>query len=113
MLIEADIQNEDDAESYSLFYHYKKSRKIFTHIECEYNAKILKKKYERNDLIDEEHLYDIYYIGLKTLGSLMSLLMLYPQWRRLEFLYSNQDNINVRNCIKILFRAAKMYEAKS
>lgn len=91
LILEADIQNEDDGEKHTLFYHYKKSRKIFTQIECEYNANILKKKYHRKDNIDEEHLYDIYYIGLKTLGALMSLLMLHPQWRRLEVIYSEES----------------------
>jgi hypothetical protein len=36
------------------------------------------------DRIDEEHLFDIFYIALKTLGALMTLLMLKPQWRRIE-----------------------------
>ncbi len=68
-------------------------------------------KLNRKDDIDEEYLYDIYYIGLKTLGALMNLLMLYPQWRRLEVIYSDEEHINPRNCIKVLIRAYKMYEA--
>ncbi|CDW73801.1 UNKNOWN [Stylonychia lemnae] len=113
LVIEADIQNEDDAEKHTLFYHYKKSRKIYSQVECQYHANILKKKYQRKDVIDEEHLYDIYFIALKTLGALMNLLMLYPQWRRLEETYSNPQNINVQNTIKVLIRAFKMYEANT
>jgi hypothetical protein len=30
------------------------------------------------DRIDEEHLFDIFYVSLKTLGALMTLLMLKP-----------------------------------
>jgi hypothetical protein len=30
------------------------------------------------DRIDEEHLMDIFYVALKTLGALMTLLMLKP-----------------------------------
>eukprot|EP00347_Sterkiella_histriomuscorum_P000478 403375703 len=108
LIIEADIENEDDGEKHTLFYHYKKSRKIYTQIECQYHANILKKKYHRKDNIEEEHLYDIYYIGLKTLGALMNLLMLYPQWRRLEFAYSDPSVISVPNCIKVLVRASKI-----
>jgi len=59
-----------------LYYHYKQSRKIFSQIECEYHATILKKKLHRKDHIEEEHLCDIYFIALKTLGALMNLLML-------------------------------------
>lgn len=112
LIIEADIQNEDDAEKHTMFYHYKKSRKIYSQIECDYNANILKMKLSRKDDIDEEYLYDIYYIGLKTLGALMNLMMLYPQWRRLEVIYSDPQHINARNCIKVLVRAYKMYEAQ-
>ena len=77
LIIEQNIRDEDDMEQpHTLFYHYKKSRKIFSQIECEYHANILKKKLSRKDHIDEEHLFDIYYISLKTLGALMTLLML-------------------------------------
>jgi hypothetical protein len=89
MIEEADIENEDEGvDKRSLFYHYKKSRKIYSQIECEYNANILKRKLIRNDLIDEEHLYDIYYIALKTLGALMNLLMLNSPWRKIEAMYA-------------------------
>jgi hypothetical protein len=37
-----------------------------------------------NDPIDEDLLYDIFYVALKTLGALMTLLMLKPQWLRIE-----------------------------
>ena len=77
-MLEADIANEVDGDMHSMFYHYKLSRKIFSCLECEYHANILKQKMKRKDHIIEEHIYDIYYIALKTLGALMNLLMLYP-----------------------------------
>lgn len=43
----------------------------------------------------------------------MNLLMLYPQWRRLEYQYADSSQISVQNCIKVLIRASKMYDAKS
>ena len=82
MIIEADIKNEQDCDSLynTLFLHYKKSRKIYSQLECEYHANILKRKIDRKDpsILEEQHLYDIYFISLKTLGALMNLLMLYP-----------------------------------
>eukprot|EP00347_Sterkiella_histriomuscorum_P001152 403373129 len=113
-LIELQIDSEDMEEKRTLFYHYKKSKKIYSQIECEYNANILKKKLHRKDYIDEEHLYDIYFIALKTLGALMTLLMLKNQWRKIEALYgTDESHISVENCIKVLVRAKKMYEARS
>lgn len=47
-------------------------------MECEYHANILKRKLHMRDRIDEEHLVDIFYVALKTLGALMTLLMLKP-----------------------------------
>jgi hypothetical protein len=44
------------------------------------------------DRIDEEHLFDIFYVALKTLGALMTLLMLKPQWRRIEEKFAVLDD---------------------
>ncbi|CDW88704.1 UNKNOWN [Stylonychia lemnae] len=118
MVIEQELEKEDEqvqaGARTTLFYHYKKSRKIYSQIECEYHANILKKKLHRKDHFDEEHLYDIYFIALKTLGALMTLLMLYPQWKKIERLYgTDESQITVENCIKVLVRAKKMYEART
>ena len=61
---------------------------MYSELECEYHANILKKKLHRKDDVDEEHLCDIYFIGLKTLGALMNLLMLRQQWLKIEQLYA-------------------------
>jgi hypothetical protein len=73
----------------------------------------LKRKLNIKDRIDEEHLFDIFYVSLKTLGALMTLLMLKPQWRRIEekFAVFESDTVNPITCIKILTRAKKMYDA--
>ncbi len=77
-MLEQEIASEDKllTQGQPLFYHYQSSKNLFSELECEYHANILKKKLHRKDSIDEEHLYDIYFIALKTLGALMTLLML-------------------------------------
>ena len=73
----------------------------------------MKRKLHIKDRIDEEHLFDIFYVALKTLGALMTLLMLKPQWRRIEEKFavqedsSSSDAVNPITCIKILTRAKK------
>ena len=100
-----------------MFFHYKKSRRLLSQLECDYHANILKRKLHLKDRIDEEHLFDIFYVALKTLGALMTLLMLKPQWRRIEEKFAviedpaQSDSINPITCIKILTRAKKMYDA--
>lgn len=124
LIHEADRENEEDSKqiqlgnSYakgSLFQHYKQSRQIYSQVECEYHAEILKKKLNQSDQqIDEDHLFDIYFIALKTLGALMTLLLLKPQWLKLEAHYgNNQSCITPINTIKLLLRTKKMYEAHS
>ena len=129
LLMQADLENEDEDYylvdgqdstlytqllSQSMFYHYKKSRRLLSQLECEYHANILKRKLHMRDRIDEEHLVDIFYVALKTLGALMTLLMLKPQWRRIEEKFAvmeDSSEVNPVTCIKILTRAKKMYDA--
>ena len=102
LLVEADKLNEQDdylddpqftAEeardcqellSQSVYLHYKRSRRLYTQIECEYHSQILKKKLKDGEGLVDQQLYEIFFLGVKTLGALMTLLMLRPQWRRLE-----------------------------
>ena len=132
LLIEADQMNEADdylddpqftAEdallcqellSQSVFLHYKRSRRLYTQIECEYHSQILKKKLKDGEgSLDDLQLYEIFFLGLKTLGALMTLLMLRPQWRRLEqrFALQIEGPVDTVTCVKILTRARKMYDA--
>lgn len=98
-----------------MFYHYKKSRKLYSQLECEYHANILKRKVHCQDKIDGEHMYDIYYTALKTLGALMTLLMLRPQWIKLQNQYAlcEEEEVTPEATIKVLLRARKMYEARA
>ena len=62
----------------SLFCHYKRSRRLFSQLECEYHADILRRKLHCKDHFQEEALVDTFFVALKTLGALMTLLMLRP-----------------------------------
>lgn len=70
--------------SSSVFLHYKRSRRLYTQVECEYHSQILKKKVKDGKTLEDLQIYEIFFIGVKTLGALMTLMMLRPQWRRLE-----------------------------
>lgn len=87
--------------------------KIFSQIECEYNANILKKKMDRKDQIDEHNLHEMYFTALRTVGAVMNLLLLKKLYRRVHKIYRKEEMITVENCIKVLVRAKKMYEAKN
>lgn len=59
-------------------------------------------------------MYEIYYLALKTVGALMTLLMLRPQWLKLEKLSLSEGSSITPECtIKLLVRARKLYEAYS
>jgi hypothetical protein len=83
-------------------------------LECEYHSQILKKKLKDNNAaMDDAQMYEIFFIAVKTLGALMNLMMLRPQWRRLEQRYALMIHgpVDPVTCVKILVRARKMYDA--
>jgi hypothetical protein len=43
----------------------------------------------------------------------MSLLMLKKLWRKVNTIYRKESMVTVENCIKVLVRAKKMYDAKN
>jgi hypothetical protein len=68
---------------------------------------------DRKDQIDEQNLHEIYFTSLRTVGALMNLLLLKKLYRRVHRTYKKEEMVSVENCIKVLVRAKKMYDAKS
>ena len=52
------------------------SYQVFSQIECEYNADILRKKKIKNEDVEQERTYELYILGLNTLQALMYMLRL-------------------------------------
>ena len=68
--------NDENQEGYELRIE-KKKLKIYSQIECEYFANVMKKKIHKKDNIDDQgDLEEIYQRSLTTLGALMRLLLL-------------------------------------
>ena len=97
---------------------------ILSQIECEYNAEMLKRKQIAGTHNVAERTFELYILGLNTLQALMYMLRLVKEWetvtRQQYELDLNMDGsfktlnsqVSSDQCIKLLTRCKKMYEAK-
>lgn len=84
---------------------------ILSKLECEYQCSSLKKK-----LLDGEQTVtssEIYNKALDTLHALMVELRLQKEWHSAQQFKKQTSEIDAEDCVKLLSRCCKMFEAKS
>ena len=90
-------------------------KQIFSELECEYNSDMLKHSKIKNYSLTSEQVQHTYEVGLNTLKALMYVCRLQKEWATVT---SNQyptdtNKVDSDQCVTLLVRCKKMYEAKA
>eukprot|EP00347_Sterkiella_histriomuscorum_P012542 403368174 len=86
---------------------------IYTEVEVNYIQSILKKKLHSKDIVPPEELHKIMEKAFRTLKYQMNELLLQKAYNVIEEQYKSYEiQENITNCIKVLLRSKKLFEAK-
>eukprot|EP00347_Sterkiella_histriomuscorum_P014584 403360325 len=107
--------NKDDDRNSILNTKFKQVEDdIYTETEVQFHSSILKKKqHSKDDLVPADELHEIFNKSLRTLKSQMKKLLLQKTFEAIKEQYqTSQAKETINNCIKLLLRCKKMYEAE-